>query len=72
MHDAGRRVDVSIDFPVSQQDIAQMTATTLYTVSRSRMLSAWEKRGIVRSGRQRITLTKPHALMAIAEDLREQ
>ena len=69
VHDAGRRVDagVEIAFPVSRQDIAEMTGTTLYTVSR--LLSAWEEQGIVRSGRQRIVLTKPHALVAIAEDL---
>jgi len=69
VHDAGRRVDggVEITFPVSRQDIAEMTGTTLYTVSR--LLSAWEDRGIVRTGRQRIVLTKPHALTAIAEDL---
>lgn len=69
VHDAGRRVDggVEIDFPVSRKDVAEMTGTTLYTVSR--LLSAWEEQGIVRSGRQRIVLTKPHALVAIAEDL---
>jgi CRP-like cAMP-binding protein len=47
-----------------------MTGTTLYTVSR--LLSAWEERGIVRSGRQRIVLIKPHAVVAIAEDLVER
>ena len=47
-----------------------MTGTTLYTVSR--ILSAWEDRGIVQSGRQRIVLTKPHALVALAEDLPER
>ncbi len=44
-----------------------MTGTTLYTVSR--LLSAWEAQGLVRSGRQHIVLTKPHALVTIAEDL---
>ena len=69
VRDAGRRVaaGVEIDFPVSRQDIAEMTGTTLYTVSR--LLSAWEERGILESGRQRIVLTKPHALVAIAEDI---
>lgn len=69
VHDAGRRVDAGIEitFPVSRQDIAEMTGTTLYTVSR--LLSAWEAQGIVQSGRQHIVLTKPHALVAIAEDL---
>jgi CRP-like cAMP-binding protein len=69
VHDAGRRVEagVEIDFPVSRQDIAEMTGTTLFTVSR--LLSGWEERGIVQSGRQRIVITKPHALVAIADDL---
>jgi len=69
VRDAGRRVaaGVEIDFPVSRQDIAEMTGTTLYTVSR--LLSAWEERGIVQSGRQHIVLIKPHALVTIAEDL---
>jgi CRP-like cAMP-binding protein len=69
VQEAGRRVQsgVEIGFPVSRQDIAEMTGTTLYTVSR--LLSGWEEQGIVRSGRQRIVLTKPHALVAIAEDL---
>jgi CRP-like cAMP-binding protein len=72
VQEAGRRVDagVEIDFPVSRQDIAEMTGTTLFTVSR--LLSAWEERGIVRSGRQRIVLTKPQALIALAEDLPER
>jgi CRP/FNR family transcriptional regulator, nitrogen oxide reductase regulator len=72
VHEAGRRVDagVEVGFPVSRQDIAEMTGTTLYTVSR--LLSAWEERGIVRSGRQRIVLIKPHAVVAIAEDLVER
>lgn len=69
VHDAGRRVEAGIEigFPVSRQDIAEMTGTTLYTVSR--LLSAWEAQGIVQSGRQHIVLAKPHALVAIAEDL---
>jgi CRP-like cAMP-binding protein len=69
VRDAGRRAEdgVEIAFPVSRQDVAEMTGTTLFTVSR--LLSAWEDQGIVRSGRQRIVLTKPQALVAIAEDL---
>jgi len=70
--EAGRRVDagVEIDFPISRQDIAEMTGTTLYTVSR--LLSSWEDHGIVRSGRQRITLIAPQTLLALAEDLPER
>lgn len=67
--DAGRKVEagVEITFPVSRQDIAEMTGTTLYTVSR--LLSAWEERGLVRGGRQHIVLTDARALAAIADDL---
>ena len=69
VREAGRRLatGVEIDFPVSRQDIAEMTGTTLYTVSR--LMSSWEERGILGGGRQRIVLLKPHALVAIAEDL---
>jgi len=51
VHEAGRRVEtgVEIDFPVSRHDIAEMTGTTLFTVSR--LLSSWEQRGILHSGR---------------------
>ena len=58
VRDAGRRVatGVEIDFPVSRQDIAEMTGTTLYTVSR--LMSSWEERGILSGGRQRIVLLK--------------
>ena len=47
-----------------------MTGTTLHTVSR--LLSAWEDEGIVRGGRQKVTVTDPHALMLIAESRRRK
>lgn len=64
---AGRKVDagVAIDFPISRQDIAEMTGTTLHTVSR--ILSAWEDQGLVESGRQRIVIRDPHKLFMLAE-----
>lgn len=65
----GRRVEggVQIDFPLSRQDLAQMTGTTLFTVSRT--LSAWEHEGLIEAGRRRVTVRKPHRLVRIAEDL---
>jgi CRP-like cAMP-binding protein len=64
---SGRKVEhgVEIDFPISRQDIAQMTGTTLHTVSRT--LSSWESRGLIESGRQRIVLLEPHKLFVLAE-----
>jgi CRP/FNR family transcriptional regulator, nitrogen oxide reductase regulator len=58
---------VSISFPLSRQDIAEMTGTTLHTVSR--ILSAWEQRGVVDGGRMRVVIRNPEALLAIADDL---
>jgi CRP-like cAMP-binding protein len=64
---AGRKVEqgVEIDFPISRQDIAEMTGTTLHTVSRT--LSAWEQQGLVEGGRQRIVLRDPHRLFKLTE-----
>lgn len=55
-------------FPMSRQDIAEMTGTTLHTVSR--ILSAWEHRGLVGGGRMRVVIRDPAGLLAIADDLR--
>ncbi|RWE77712.1 Crp/Fnr family transcriptional regulator [Mesorhizobium sp.] len=56
---------IMIDFPISRQDVAEMTGTTLHTVSR--LLSAWEDQGLVKSGRQRVVVVEPHRLLIIAE-----
>lgn len=66
---AGKRVEggVLIGFPLSRQDLAELTGTTLHTVSR--ILSAWEHAGAISSGRRRIIVRNPHGLVSIAEDL---
>ncbi|MEO5806729.1 Crp/Fnr family transcriptional regulator [Devosia sp.] len=56
---------IRIDFPVSKQDIAEMTGTTLHTVSR--VLTAWEQAGLVEGGRQKLLLKDPHRLLMIAD-----
>jgi CRP-like cAMP-binding protein len=58
---------IEIGFPITRQNISDMTGTTLHTVSR--LLSAWEKDGIVASERRRITVTAPHRLEAISGTL---
>ncbi len=64
---AGRKVEdgVQIDFPISRQDVAEMTGTTLHTVSR--ILSGWEDQGWVDGGRHKIMLRNPYQLFALAE-----
>jgi CRP-like cAMP-binding protein len=65
----GRKIPegILLDLPLTRQDLAEMSATTLYTVSR--ILSQWEERGLVEAGRERLVLRKPHGLVVIAEDL---
>jgi len=64
---AGRKTDegILIDFPVTRQDLAEMTGTTLYTVSR--VMTAWEAKGIVAGGRKKVVVTDAHKLHVIAE-----
>jgi CRP-like cAMP-binding protein len=66
---SGRKTEagILIDLPLSRQDLAEMTGTTLYTVSR--VLTEWEKQNIARSKRRQIIITNPHGLVTIAEDL---
>ncbi len=66
INQTGRKVEggIEIDFPITRQDLSELTATTLHTVSR--LLSAWEKRGLVASKRKRITVCDPHALVELS------
>jgi CRP-like cAMP-binding protein len=59
--------DGDIELAFTRQDLAEMSGTTLYTVSR--VLSEWEKRGVVESGRERVVIRNPHGLVQIAEEL---
>ena len=45
-----------------------MTGATLFTVSR--ILHAWDEKGLVEGGRQKITLRDPHRIFEIAEGRR--
>jgi CRP-like cAMP-binding protein len=65
----GTKVDkgVLLNLSLSRQDLGEMTGTTQYTVSR--ILSGWEQRGLIDSGRERIIICQPHELVSIAEDL---
>lgn len=63
----GRKIEegIEITFPITRATISEMTGTTLHTVSR--LLSAWEKKGIVASKRKHITVTDPHRMVLIAD-----
>jgi CRP-like cAMP-binding protein len=66
INQTGRKVEggIEIDFPITRQDLSELTATTLHTVSR--LLSGWEKRELIRSKRKRITVLNAHALVVLA------
>jgi len=65
----GRKTEegILIDLPLSRQDLAEMTGTTLYTVSRT--FGQWERQGLIRASREKVVVLDPHGLVAIAEDL---
>ena len=64
---AGRYVEngILIGFPISRQEIAELTGTTLHTVSR--IFSAWIDKGMVEGGRQRILVRDLPGLALLAK-----
>lgn len=67
INQTGRKVEngILIDFPITRQDLSDMAGTTLHTVSR--LLSAWEKQGLVKSERKQITVCQPHQLVELGQ-----
>jgi CRP-like cAMP-binding protein len=63
----GKRSEEGIELALSRQDLAEMSGTTLYTVSR--VLAEWERQELVVTGRERVRITKPHEMVRIAEGL---
>jgi CRP-like cAMP-binding protein len=64
---SGREVEggVLVDHPLSRQELADMTGTTIFTVSR--LLSKWEEGGIVEAGRERVMIRSLPRLEELAE-----
>jgi CRP-like cAMP-binding protein len=65
----GKQVEngILVDMALTREDLAQMTGTNLYNVSR--ILSKWEQQGFVYTERKYIVLQQPHQIVLIAEDL---
>lgn len=62
---SGQKAEQGIELSLSRQDFAEISGTTLYTVSR--VLTEWEREGLVASGREHIRILQPHALVRLAE-----
>lgn len=58
---------VLIDMALTRQDLAEMTGTNVYNVSR--ILSKWEQDDLVGLGRKRVVILNAHALVMIGEGL---
>lgn len=57
---------IEIGFPLSRQDLAEVTGATLHTVSR--ILAGWEQQGILGGGRQRVVIRDADRLTGLADD----
>jgi len=62
----GQLIDGVVEVGLSREELAQMTGTTLFTVSR--LLSGWEARGIVRPGREVVTICDLESLRGACEE----
>ena len=61
----GQQVDGAVEVELSREKLAQMTGTTLFTVSR--LLSAWETKGLVRPRREAVAVCDLESLRAVSE-----
>ena len=55
---------IRIAHPITRQEIADLTGTSLFTVSR--VMSGWEAAGLLRTGRGAVTIVDPEALETAA------
>lgn len=68
-HQAGNSTadGTAIEFPLRRKDVADISGTTLHTASR--ILTAWEKAGLLVSDHQRLMIRKPSEILRIAQDV---
>ena len=66
----GTKMEGGIELAFTRQDLAEMSGTTLFTVSR--VLAEWERQGLVEAGRERVLIRDPHGVVSIAEELNQQ
>jgi len=65
LNQLGRRVNGRLEIRLSREELAQLTGTTLFTVSR--LLSDWNQRGIVSTRREAVSVHDPKALAELGE-----
>ena len=66
LNQLGRRVNGRLEIRLSREELAQLTGTTLFTVSR--LLSDWNQRGIVSTRREAVSVHDFQALEQLGEN----
>ena len=64
-HQVGKPVDGHTEVRISRAELAQLTGTTIFTVSR--LLSQWEGLGIVNARRENVLVTDLNGLMEVCK-----
>jgi CRP-like cAMP-binding protein len=70
MHQVGRRVNGETEISISREELAQLTGTTLFTVSR--LLADWGRQGIVAARREVVSIRNLRALVDLSETADQQ
>lgn len=65
LNQVGRRANGGLEIKLSREELAQLTGTTLFTVSR--LLSDWNQRGIVRTRRESVSVHNTEALAQLSK-----
>lgn len=65
LQQTGHAEKYAVRIELSREELAQMTGTTLFTVSR--LLCDWEQRGIIQTQRKAVVVQNPQSLMNLAE-----
>jgi CRP-like cAMP-binding protein len=66
VNQVGKRIDRHVEVALSRRDLAQLTGTTLFTVSR--LLCQWETEGIVSARREAVLVHDVEALLDISSE----
>lgn len=66
VNQVGRRIEDYVEIALSRRELAQLTGTTLFTVSR--LLCQWEARGIVSARREVVMVHDVPALMELSRE----
>jgi CRP-like cAMP-binding protein len=62
----GKRTSGGIEISLSREELAQLTGTTLFTISR--LISKWAELGVVEPRREAVLVLDPYRLSLISDE----